>query len=177
MKVSDMPKKMTFKTVPLSDVFSGEVTLHEDPPKHLVLVVDDEVVIADTLTAILSQSGMATLTAYDAETALKIARTIPPNLLLTDVMMPGMNGIDLAIAMGKCVPDCKVLLFSGQAGSVDMLTMRREAGGNFTLIGKPIHPKELLVRISESLKAQASKPPELSAVYRGGHQSARQPAG
>jgi DNA-binding response OmpR family regulator len=60
-----------------------------------------------------------------------------------------MNGIDLAIAMKKAVRDCRVLLFSGHAASVDLLTSARDAGHDLTILAKLIHPAELLARISE----------------------------
>jgi CheY-like chemotaxis protein len=70
--------------------------------------------------------------------------------------MPGMSGIDLAIAIRQAVPDCKVLLFSGQAATADLLADAREAGHNFTTLEKPIHPKDLLAYISESLRSKAA---------------------
>jgi response regulator of citrate/malate metabolism len=63
-----------------------------------------------------------------------------------------MNGIELAIAMVQSIPDCKVLLFSGQASTIDLLDEARHSGYNFTLILKPVHPTDLLSRISEFLK-------------------------
>ena len=149
-----MSTGMNFQTVPLAELASKGITSQADPPKPIVLVVDDEVVIADTLSAILARSGVATMTAYDAESALEIMLTIPPDLLLTDVVMPGMGGIELAIAIRRAIPDCKVMLFSGQAATVDLLAKACDAGHDFTTLQKPIHPTELLARISETLDCQ-----------------------
>lgn len=147
-----MSGAMNFKTVPVAELALKGITSQTDQPKPLVLVVDDEVVIADTLTAILGRNGMVAMTAYDGESALEIMLTIPPDLLLTDVAMPGMSGIDLAIATKQAIPGCKVLLFSGQAGTVDQLAEARDAGHDFRTLEKPIHPTELLARISETLE-------------------------
>jgi DNA-binding response OmpR family regulator len=123
----------------------------------VVLIVDDERIIADTLSMILSRSGFAVLTAYDGQSALELARIIPPELLLTDVMMaPGMNGVELATAVAETVPDCKILLFSGQAATVDLLADARDTGHNFTLLTKPLHPTELLARIAAALEVRES---------------------
>lgn len=149
-----MPGKTNFQTVPLAELASKGITQQNDPPKSVILVVDDEVVIANTLTAILNRSGFTAMSAYDGRTALEIARVIPPDLLLTDVVMPDMNGIDLAIAITQADPSCKILLFSGQAGTVDMLAAARDAGHDFSIIAKPIHPAELLVKVSASLRSQ-----------------------
>ena len=146
-----MSGEMNFETVPVAELALKGITSQADPPKPLVLVVDDEVVIADTLAAILARNGMAAMAAYDGESALEIMLTIPPDLLLTDVAMPGMSGIDLAIATKQAIPGCKVLLFSGQAGTVDLLAEARDAGHDFRTLEKPIHPTELLARISETL--------------------------
>jgi DNA-binding response OmpR family regulator len=119
--------------------------------KRVVLVVDDERVIADTLSVILTRSGFVVATAYDGETAFDLARSVRPDLLLTDVMMgPGMDGTQLAMLMVEAHPECKVLLFSGHAATVDLLAKAREMGHDFTLMAKPVHPSDLLMRISES---------------------------
>jgi CheY-like chemotaxis protein len=147
-----MSPELNFQTIPLDEVPSTEPIAQPNPP--LVLIVDDERVIADTLSVILSNKGFAIMTAYDATTALELASVIPPDLLLTDVSMPGMNGIELAIALVQSIPDCKVLLFSGQASTVDLLGEAQDAGYNFTLILKPVHPTDLLARISQCLSKE-----------------------
>jgi DNA-binding response OmpR family regulator len=117
-----------------------------------VLVVDDESVIADTLAEILTRSGYAAESAYDGASALETALLKPPELLITDVVLPGMSGIELAIQMRRIFPDCKTLLFSGQASTSDMLASARQAGHHFTLLTKPVHPKDLLAWVTDSLK-------------------------
>lgn len=146
-----MSPKLKVEVVPLAEVPKQDVALLTENRQPVVLIVDDERVIADTLAAILSRSGFTTITAYDGTTALELARNSLPDLLISDVVMPGMSGVDLAIAMTGAVPGCKVLLFSGQAATVDLLEKAREAGHDFTTLTKPIHPTDMLKRISESL--------------------------
>ena len=86
----------------------------------MVLVVDDESVIADTLAEILSRNGYATMTAYDADEALETALTTPPEMLITDVILPGMNGIELAIEIQR-VSRIAGILMPGKAAAVDLL--------------------------------------------------------
>jgi len=148
---------MNFKTVPLRELVLKGIAAQTGQQKPVVLVVDDERVIADTLAAILRQSGFAALAAYEGRSALEIALANSPELLLTDVAMPGMNGIDLAIAVRKAIPECRVLLFSGQATTAGLLADAHEAGHDFTTLQKPLHPKELLVRISETLEVTAAR--------------------
>jgi len=152
-----MSRTMNFPTVPLAELARNGITPQADPRKPVVLVVDDEAVIADTLATILSRHGFSTLVAYDGNAALEAAKLVPPDLLLTDVVMPGISGVDLAIAIRESLPNCKVLLFSGQATTVDLLLAAGEAGGDFTVLSKPLHPKDLLVRLSRTLNSQDSK--------------------
>ena len=120
----------------------------------LVLVVDDEPLIAETLAAILNNSGLAALTAPDALAALEIAQLIPPEMLISDVAMPGMNGFDLAIEVTKAIPDCEIILFSGQATSGEMEALNHAAGRDFVTLVKPVHPADLLKRVYERLNSR-----------------------
>ncbi|MGH9600620.1 MAG: response regulator [Terracidiphilus sp.] len=120
--------------------------------------MDDESVIADTLTEILIRSGYAATAAYDGSGALEAALLSPPELLITDVVLPGMNGIELAIQMRRIFPDCKALLFSGQACTTDLLASANRAGHQFTLLSKPVHPKDLLAWVTQSLSRTHSQP-------------------
>jgi len=151
-----MPRKLNFETVPLAELISKGITARADSSRPKVLVVDDERIIADTLTAILRKNGFAAVAAYQGLDALEIALSIRPDLLLTDVSMPGMNGIELAIAVRQAVPSCRVLLFSGHASTADMLARARESGHDFAVLAKPLHPTELLAQISQSLEVNTS---------------------
>jgi DNA-binding response OmpR family regulator len=148
-------RKLNFQTVPLADLPLKGATQPGASRRPVVLIVDDEAVIADTRAMILELSGVSAMVAYDGKSALEIARTAPPDLLLTDVAMPGMNGMDLAIAIRKIFPNCGILLFSGQASSADLLNAAREAGQEFTILTKPLHPTELLARIADALQSQS----------------------
>jgi DNA-binding NtrC family response regulator len=142
-----MGRHLKTEVVPLSEV-EGISTENSELP--VVLVVDDERIVADTLALILDQAGFCAVKAYGAEQALATARQTPPALLLTDVQMPGMNGVELALEMTREQPECQVLLFSGHATAVDLVAAKA-AGYNFPLLGKPVHPKQLLEHISISL--------------------------
>ncbi len=148
-----------FAAVPLAELVAQGISAQKNPRNPVVLVVDDEVVIADTLTTILAQHGIAAMTAYDGFGALEIARVIPPDLLLADVVMPGMSGIDLAIEIQKDVPDCSILLFSGQAATTGLLAKAGKAWCDFEVLLKPIHPQKLVQVIFERLHRDAGKQP------------------
>ena len=146
-----MSPDLNFEVVSLSEVPYEKLVPAPEKRQRVVLVVDDERIIADTLSVILSRSGFCALTAYDAAGALELAQGMAPDLLLSDVMMgPGMNGTQLAVQMVKNHPECKVLLFSGHAATSDLLAKARIAGHEFTLMTKPVHPSDLLARITDA---------------------------
>jgi len=130
--------------VPVEDVAEGI----DDRP--VVMVVDDEPLVADTLAMILTHAGYRAMRAYDAKTALEMASVRAPDLLISDVAMPQMNGVELALGMVSMVPACKVVLFSGHARSADLMRAY-DAGHDFPLMAKPMHPTEMLGQVARSL--------------------------
>lgn len=112
-----------------------------------VFVVDDENVTAATLATILNQSGFNSTAYTNAIEALNAAETERPDLLVSDVVMPQMTGIDLAIRLQALRPGCKVLLFSGKAETAELLRTARQRGHDFALLSKPVHPGDLLAAL------------------------------
>ncbi|MDT8067527.1 MAG: response regulator [Terriglobia bacterium] len=140
-----------FPTVSLDELKAQRLQPEDFPLRPVVLVVDDEPIIADTLVAILSASGYVADAAYNGESALEMAQIIPPELLISDVVMPGMSGVSLAISMRQTCPDCHVLLFSGQAATGDILLDARKQGHDFNILAKPVHPRDLLAHAARLL--------------------------
>jgi len=121
-------------------------------PKPKVFVVDDESVISSTLELILASQGFDARSFSDPLTALNAAQYESPDLLLTDVMMQKMNGVELAIRIRKKSPSCKVLLFSGQVSVINLLAKAQAEGHNFEFVYKPVHPAVLVEKINEVLQ-------------------------
>ncbi len=115
--------------------------------KRKVLVADDERVIADTLVIILNQSGFEATAAYSGTSAVEMAKTLQPDMLISDVIMPELSGIDAAIIVRRILPSCKILLFSGQAATADLLDKARAQGHEFEILAKPVHPQDLLAKL------------------------------
>ena len=130
---------------------------HVSSSRVRVLVVDDEAAIADTIAKILSLSGYPAVSAYDGNDALEIALLKPPEMLITDVALPGMNGIELAVTIKRIFPDCKILLFSGQASTSDLLATAGRAGHHFTLLNKPVPPQDLLNIVAQNLNVKTGR--------------------
>jgi DNA-binding response OmpR family regulator len=151
-------KNFNFPTVSLKDLPAAIPENSTVGYRPVVMVVDDESIIADTLAEILNRSGYAALAEYDGDSALESALLTPPEMLITDVVLPGMSGIELAITVRRIFPDCKIILFSGQASTADLLAAARQNGHQFTLLNKPLHPQDLLARVSENLKSRKPQP-------------------
>jgi DNA-binding NtrC family response regulator len=109
-----------------------------------VLIVDDEHMIASTLAQILNASGFEAKALFSGDDAVPVASEFQPDVLLTDVIMRGLSGIDVAMQISQVLPACRVILFSGQASTADLLDRATAQGYRFEMLAKPIHPRDLL---------------------------------
>jgi len=112
-----------------------------------VLVADDEQVIANTLAIILNQAGFEARAVFSGEKAVESLDSFQPDMLISDVIMTGMTGIEAAIITRNKLPKCKILLFSGQAATADLLEKARTQGHEFEILAKPVHPTDLLAKL------------------------------
>ena len=113
-----------------------------------VLVIDDERPLADTLVLILRGAGYEASVAYDGPTALSQIESFPPDVVISDVVMPGMNGIEVCRRIHMEHPTCHIILFSGQAATNELMNSARAEGCEWELLAKPVHPRDLLERLS-----------------------------
>jgi CheY-like chemotaxis protein len=118
-----------------------------------IFVVDDEQIIASTTAAVLQLNGYEVRSFVNPLEALEAARAVKPDLVIADVVMPGLSGIDLVIQLKELCPTCKVLLLSGQVQTADLLEAARQQGHDFEVLAKPIHPTDLLARVKEAAAA------------------------
>jgi DNA-binding NtrC family response regulator len=126
-------------------------TISHNRKRPRIFVVDDESVIAFTLAQILGFEGFDSKSFQDPREALQSARIEPPDLLISDVVMPGMSGIDLALEFQRHCPDCRILLFSGNIHISQLVDKAAEAGHRFTVLTKPVPPAELLRKVRATL--------------------------
>jgi DNA-binding NtrC family response regulator len=133
----------------LRPLWSTDDVTDQPVRRSRILVVDDQKLIADTLAEILNEAGFDAIPAYDGTQALEAASRFHPHWLISDVLMPRMHGVALAIAVREQYPATTVLLFSGQAGISEILEEARQQGHEFELIGKPIHPLNLIKRLQQ----------------------------
>jgi len=120
-------------------------------PTRRILIVDDEMAIADTLALIFKTQHYESRVAYSAERAIEILAEWRPDLAILDVILPSMNGIDLAIVIKANYAACHVLLFSGHANTAMLLEEAGKKGHQFEVLAKPVHPTLMLERASALL--------------------------
>jgi PAS domain S-box-containing protein len=127
--------------------------------RETVLVVEDEAVVRDLVMGILNRLGYRVLAAANAEEALALARRHrePIDLLMTDVVMPGMNGRELAERLTVVHPETRVLYASGYTENVIVHHGVVDATLNF--IGKPYSPQGLAMKIRDVLDASSTPTP------------------
>jgi DNA-binding NtrC family response regulator len=116
----------------------------------LIVVVDDEPMIGEVVEAILQLEGYRTAVFENPVQALRAVTELKPNLLLTDFVMPSMNGMELIEHSKKCVPELKTILFSGNFGE-DIMSYYRVKPNKF--LCKPFQPKALTELVREVLES------------------------
>jgi DNA-binding response OmpR family regulator len=116
-----------------------------------IFVVDDEVTIATTLGAILRRQGFEVSCFTDPHKVLEAMHSQAAHLLIADVVMPELSGIDLAIVVRETWPDCTVILFSGQPSTGQLIQAARDRGHDFEVLTKPVPPREMLARVFSGL--------------------------
>lgn len=138
--------------------------------KPSVFIVDDEPAIAFTLSSILQLEGFKTRAFTEPVEALQAIHTMAPDLLITDVVMPQLSGIDLAIQVRELHLECKIVLFSGQAKTERLLDDARAKGYEFELWTKPVPPNELLGKIRAMLDVDSASRPLNGATGKEAYQ-------
>jgi len=119
----------------------------DSPEAPQILVVDDETIIADTLAMILNMNGARAHATYSGETALDLAHELKPDILISDIVMGGMSGVELAMRLSTDLPGCRLILISGQSASSDLPSQMSAKGYSFEFLEKPITPQQLLSHI------------------------------
>ncbi len=122
-----------------------------------ILIVDDERTIADTLAMIFRSVGYDAFTAYNGLLGLDAARELQPNLVLSDVAMPVLDGVSMAMEIRRTLPEIAVLLFSGQASTMDLLKQAEQNGMHFEILAKPIPPQEIIRKVALALLNSGSR--------------------
>jgi CheY-like chemotaxis protein len=110
-----------------------------------VLVVDDDRLVADTLTLIFQRNGFAAKAAYSADEALECSREFVPHLLLCDVSMPARDGLSLVEDISREQPSCRILVLTGFYSNLKSVgEQARRLSRHLGVLTKPCQPSDLL---------------------------------
>ena len=109
-----------------------------------ILIVDDDPAITESLAIIFEKHGYEVQCALSAEEAIETIARWEPDLAILDVMLPRMNGIDLALVLKANRPACHLVLFSGHAGTPALMEEAAKRGTMFEILAKPVHPLFML---------------------------------
>lgn len=126
-----------------------------------ILVVDDDPAIAEMLTIVLEAEGLEPVAVNDGNEAIPAFHDHDPDLILLDLMLPGMNGVDIcrAIRTESSVP---IVMLTAKTDTVDVV-LGLESGAD-DYITKPFKPKELIARIRARLRRSDSSSGEMIEV-------------
>jgi CheY-like chemotaxis protein len=125
--------------------FAERARTHADVSGHpRVLVVDDETLIADSVAEILNRNGYAATATYSGDTAIQFIQERCPDIIVSDVVMPDINGIQLAKLVRVHCPNSRIVLFSGNVDTSSLLDDASIDGYFFEVLSKPVHPVQLL---------------------------------
>ncbi len=113
--------------------------------KQRVLIVDDDHLVADTLSLVFRANGFESEARYSAAEGLDLARSFAPTLLLTDYSMPGENGLDLADAIHRELPECRLMILTAYESNSRLVEQHSErTKRRIPTLYKPVRPEELL---------------------------------
>ncbi|RNE48751.1 MtrAB system response regulator MtrA [Corynebacterium alimapuense] len=126
-----------------------------------ILVVDDDPSISDMLALVLETEGFEPITVMDGNEAVSAFQEHQPDLILLDLMLPGMNGVDIcrAIRLESSLP---IVMLTAKTDTVDVV-LGLETGAD-DYITKPFKPKELIARIRARLRRTDDAPSEIIEV-------------
>lgn len=137
--------------------------MESEMSKDKILVVDDEPSILDLVTAYLEQEGFGYRTAQDGPTGLALARSYDPDLIVLDIMLPGMDGIELLRQLRQ-ESDVYVIMLTAKGEETDKIVGLSVGADDY--LTKPFSPRELIARIKAALRRirQQSGPDQASVL-------------
>ena len=141
---------------PKGSLVSLQNPSHVTPGRRLrVLIVDDEHAVADSLALILKMSGYNSLAVYAGLDAVAAIPAFHPDVVLSDVMMPDMDGFELAEHLAETYPDCKVLLMSGNDAAITLAEQSLATSKFLNVLTKPVRPQTILDFLAACAEAPA----------------------
>ena len=121
--------------------------MNQTQSRPRVIVIDDEHIIADTLSEILKLHGYEAKAHYDGESALAEAKKFGPHVVLSDIRMQKMDGIETALRFREAYPECRIILFTASPLRADLYERICDLG--FEFLQRPLHPREVVAVVRQ----------------------------
>ncbi len=129
--------------------------------KPRILVIDDDAALAEMLTIVLRGEGFDASVVGDGARALGAVRDFKPDLILLDLMLPGMNGIDVCRAV-RTESGVPIVMLTAKTDTVDVVLGLESGADDYVM--KPFKPKELLARVRARLRRIEAEPAEVLSI-------------
>jgi two-component system response regulator MtrA len=132
-----------------------------DTMRQRILVVDDDPSLAEMLTIVLRGEGFDTAVIGDGTQALTAVRELRPDLVLLDLMLPGMNGIDVCRVL-RADSGVPIVMLTAKTDTVDVVLGLESGADDYVM--KPFKPKELVARVRARLRRNEDEPAEMLSI-------------
>lgn len=120
--------------------------------KTRVLVIDDDRMVADTLAEILRLHGFSPVALYSGEDAISFVERFQPDIVLSDIRMHQVDGIEAAQTIRQLHPECRVILFTASTVNTRMKAAIKQWG--FEFLQRPLHPQSVLSALFQPARQQ-----------------------
>jgi two-component system alkaline phosphatase synthesis response regulator PhoP len=126
-----------------------------------ILVVDDDREVVRLIAAYLNQAGYETLTAHDGDTAVHMLRREQPDLVLLDLMLPGMDGWDITrlVRADPTLAHIPIIMLTARVDDTDKIVGLELGADDY--VTKPYNPREVVARVRARLRQPGAGPPQV----------------
>ena len=131
------------------------------PMRQRILVVDDDVALAEMLTIVLRGEGFDPVVVSDGSKVLPAVRELRPDLVLLDVMLPGLNGIDVCRQV-RAESGVPIVMLTARTDTIDVVVGLESGADDYVM--KPFKPKELVARVRARLRRNEVAAPEVLTI-------------
>ncbi|EFV13053.1 MtrAB system response regulator MtrA [Segniliparus rugosus] len=132
-----------------------------NPMRQRILVVDDDVALAEMLTIVLRGEGFDPVVVSDGSKVLPAVRELRPDLVLLDVMLPGLNGIDVCRQV-RAESGVPIVMLTARTDTIDVVVGLESGADDYVM--KPFKPKELVARVRARLRRNEVAAPEVLTI-------------
>jgi two-component system, OmpR family, response regulator MtrA len=126
--------------------------------KPRILIVDDDLALTEMLTIVLSKQGYEPYAVNNGAQALDAVRDLRPDLVLLDLMLPGMNGVDVCRTLRGESVNVPILMLTAKTDTIDVVVGLESGADDY--VAKPFKPKELIARVRARLRRATDEPIE-----------------